>query len=263
MFLWNFVPMAGCVVENVNATSTSGIIGRFAHPDPDPSRSGVILLKNCDASGMAGSSLVLMDTSSSSSIVLADNCKNPGGGAFSTTNGFFDAVYKNTLITALNDDQVAGAWKGRTSMCLLEKVSDTRTGGASFSIKMTPTGSNAPEVNRPLGILTQAPYESILVPLTSGVQKTITVFCAENYTTLTGDDVWIEVDYIDATGFVTESSEGVALGSDSSSWSDGTVSPFKMSVTLNPTQDFIARVRINLDKFEAGKYVLVDPQLST
>jgi len=217
---------------------------------------GTVRAINCDYSAL--NTAVAVDNSSASVHFLLVNCKIP-------VAGLMLPVYPNNenvgcYAASLHHNQIVNAWMAQTEVCIYEKTADFRTGGGTFAIKMSPQAVN-PWTNPrafTIGTLSRTPYETIGIPLTAGVAKTITIYLAENsWASLTGNEVWMEVEYLN-TSWVTETTEGDALGSDTSTWSGGE-NAFKLSLTVVATADCLAFVRVHLNHYESNKYILVDP----
>ncbi len=156
--------------------------------------------------------------------------------------------------------------QGNLSGIITHETTEVRTGGANdgdtdYSWKYAPSASvgyHVPLFNR--------------IPLTvwhdATGSKTLTVFVSSSDSALTDKDVWMDVES-PAEGTASykmkrSTTRGnpfstTALTSDSSTWTTGGNTKYKMTATLNPVEPGPVIVRVNVAK---DADVFVDPELS-
>jgi len=178
------------------------------------------------------------------------------------------SAYSNKSVYMLDYAGVKGAWKMYGTSCTITADSSYRTGGESFSIKMTPTAPPA-VADGIIGWIGTPGRETIFAAVTAGTQ-TITLYGAhKGWTTApTQADLWFEgAYYADGSGAtVTNLSTRdlttmATLTTDTSTWNgDSGLTIFKLTITLTVGQDSIVPIRIFLSRYDSGAYLYIDPK---
>jgi hypothetical protein len=186
--------------------------------------------------------------------VFMRNTKYVGG-----ATSYFHREYEKEDVSwfYLEDrDQTYGAGYIDFPMGTIEKDTTVKTGNASFSAKISPNSYCS--LNRPLILedsLINFPFQ---VKLSASVQKTLTIkLQANTWTTFpTADELYIEASYYDSASDAGRSTiKSTAVISTADTWTD-------FSVTLTPQRDGIVYINCYLCKYESGKTVNVNGEVS-
>jgi len=189
------------------------------------------------------------------SFIHTINCKR-NKSTYSATIG--------AVVFAEDDNQVKGNnityfWNGT-----VEKKTDVvRTGGALSSALMLPNSSCGLYAPLCLTPFNQHDFDDIYC---TAVETTITIYIRANEAWSvypTADELYLEASYLSHATLATRTLiQSSSLIEDTSDWSSGTGQKWKLTVTFTPLQAGFAYLKIYLKKYESGKGVYVDFQIT-
>jgi hypothetical protein len=167
-----------------------------------------------------------------------------------------------TRMLSFDHNQSAGDFKAYYPDGTIEASNTYRSGGESFSYKLTNTNSSA--VSKGAFPLSQLGAETIWLSLATG-SVTVTLYGAyKGYTPLSAHDVWAELEYLNGSGLIVNATTYVYNGdltSDSSTWNNDTgLTVFKLVLTLTLPSDQVCPLRIYGVKYAASSYLYIDPK---
>jgi len=202
----------------------------------------------------------LIDLSSSSTAILRNFQPGPASNPVDVLN--------KSSVFSLDHNNIKGAWKKYVPNGTAETSTVFRVDGSTYSVLLEPI-SNVPHnfIHGMLGF--SQPFEdSLFLSVTPGL-ATITLYGAyQGYINgLTNQDIWMELEYLNALNNVVLSStrdlgnSKTMVSSDVSVWSGETgLTPFKLEITIDFSSNQIVPVRLFGLTFESFSYVYFDPK---
>ena len=217
-----------------------------------------MLVRDCDLSGLTGN--IVSSTSSQYFNYLFTNCKLNGSATkVNSTNGALTARFHNCDSSGTNYTQYFNSGSGTSQ----QSTSTYRSGGAT-----NPSGTQESlQIVSNTNPTFYAPFQidelAVWNTFTSGTH-TATVYITSD-SALTNGDVWIEVEYLGASGSplgstvttrkTSQFASNVALTTDSSTWTGAKANKYSISATYSPLLAGILKVRIYVGTVSLTLYV--------